>query len=142
MQLPSFSGIILRHGSYYLFLKRSGKSRNWPLHWTIPGGKIENHEDPLDCAIRETAEEVGVTIEKSDIRAETIVHATYIDGEKTAYLYLVDTWEGMPDNLEPGLHDDFAWRTLDELPYPIIPHIHAGFDGILNHKTNIEYHAI
>jgi len=128
MILPTFAGILLRHGSYYLFLKRSEKSRNWPLHWTIPGGKIENNEDPLECAIRETLEEVGVKIQPHDILQEIIVHATYIDGEKTAYIYLIDTWEGMPDNLEPGLHDAFVWKTLDELPYPLIPHIRVGVE--------------
>ncbi len=101
MILPTFAGILLRHGKYFLFLKRSEKSRNWPLHWTIPGGKIENDEDPLECAIRETMEEVGVRIQRNDIIGGTTVQASYIDGKKTVHIYLVDTWEGMPDNLEP-----------------------------------------
>jgi len=68
-------------------------------------------------------EEVGVKIQRKDIIRETLVEASYIDGKKTAHIYLVDTWEGMPDNLEPGLHDEYVWKTLDELPYPMIPHI-------------------
>lgn len=139
--LPVFSWIVLRHGAYFLFLKRSKKNRNWPLHWTIPGGKIEEGEDIIDCALRETLEEVGVRIKKSDILEETTVHTTYIDGEKTAHLFLVDTWEGMPDNLEAELHDSFIWKTLDDLPTPMIPHIHAGIKWIFTHQKHIEYHA-
>jgi 8-oxo-dGTP diphosphatase len=29
---------------------------------TFPGGKVEENENPLECAIRETEEEVGVKI--------------------------------------------------------------------------------
>ncbi len=142
MILPTFAGILLRHGSYYLFLKRSEKSRNWPLHWTIPGGKIEPGEDPLDCAIRETSEEVGVTIKRSDLIETIQVDAQYIDGAKTAYIFLFDTWGGMPDNLEPGIHDGFAWKVFTDLPLPMIPHIRLWIEWILEHKKTITYHAI
>lgn len=142
MILPTFAGILLRHGSYYLFLKRSDKSRNWPLHWTIPGGKIEDGEDLITCALRETMEEVGVMIDPSDILSEITVDAHYIDGKKTAHIYLVDTWEGMPDNLEPGLHDEYVWKTLDELPYPMIPHIRVWVEWLLAWEKYREYHAL
>ena len=139
--LPVFSWILLRHGSYFLLLKRSKNNRNWPLHWTIPWGKIEDGETIIDCAIRETLEEVGVMIQKSDILAETTVHTTYIDGEKTAHIFLLDTWQGMPDNIESDLHDEFTWKTLEDLPSPMIPHIRAGIEWILAHKKHVEYYA-
>ncbi len=142
MTLPVFAWILLRHGSYFLFLKRSEKSKNWPLHWTIPWGKIEAWEDALECAIRETTEEVGVSIRKTDIIGDIIVHAHYIDGEKTSYIYLVDTWGGMPDNLEPGLHDEMVWKSLMDFPYPMVPHIHEWIEWILAHKKIIDYNAI
>jgi 8-oxo-dGTP diphosphatase len=28
-------------------------------HWTLPGGKVEQSEDPLDAVVREVAEETG-----------------------------------------------------------------------------------
>ncbi len=68
-------------------------------------------------------EEVGVSILETDIIADMTVHATYIDGEKVSYIYLVDTWGGMPDNLEPTLHESLEWRKIEDLPYPLIPHI-------------------
>ncbi len=142
MPLPAFAWVVLRHGSYYLFLERSEKSKHWPLHWTIPWGKIEIWEDPLDCAIRETLEEVGVRVHREKILQSIEIIADYIDGEKRIYLYLTDTWEGMPENLESDVHNICEWRTLDELPYPMIPHIWAGIEWMMNHQETIHYHAV
>ena len=40
----------------------------WFGTYTIPKGKLEGDENPLDAAIRETYEEVGVKINKEDIK--------------------------------------------------------------------------
>lgn len=142
MSLPSFAGILLRHGQYGLFLRRSEKSKHWPLHWTLPGGKVEPGEDALECALRETLEEVGIRIQKNDIIGSIEVDALYIDGEKRVTLYITDTWEGMPENLELSHHSEMAWIAFSELPYPMIPHIALGIEGLLEGKTSLSYHAI
>jgi 8-oxo-dGTP diphosphatase len=142
MSLPSFSGILLRHGQYGLFLRRSEKSKHWPLHWTLPGGKVETGEDPLDCALRETLEEVGIQVHGKSILGSIEVNALYIDGEKHITLYMTDTWEGMPENLELAHHSEMLWVDLKELPYPMIPHITVGIEGLLSGKSSLSYHAI
>ena len=40
----------------------------WYGTYTIPKGKIELHENPLEAAIRETFEEVGVHITEDEIK--------------------------------------------------------------------------
>ena len=35
----------------------------WPNHWDMPGGGREGDETPLECALRETWEELGVQID-------------------------------------------------------------------------------
>lgn len=40
----------------------------WYGTYTIPKGKIESNENPLEAAIRETYEEVGVKIDLDDIK--------------------------------------------------------------------------
>lgn len=34
----------------------------WPGHWDFPGGGREGAESPLDCALRETSEEIGLAL--------------------------------------------------------------------------------
>lgn len=34
----------------------------YPAHWDLPGGEIDPGETPLDCVVREVAEEVGLSL--------------------------------------------------------------------------------
>ena len=39
----------------------------WPGHWDLPGGGREGDESPVDCALRETMEEVGLCLGADDL---------------------------------------------------------------------------
>lgn len=51
-------------GFLLLFTQRSKKLKNHPGEISFPGGKIEKAETPLQAAIRETHEEIGVEVKK------------------------------------------------------------------------------
>ena len=78
-----------------------------------PGGRIEVGEQPHDCAVRETEEEVGIT--PIDLRPRGELHFQFKDGYSlhctvfTASSYsgtLVETEEALP-----------IWTELDAIPY-------------------------
>lgn len=143
--LPAFAGVLLRHGSHFLFVRRGEDTRHWPLHWTVPWGKIESWERAEDTAIRETLEEVGIIVRHINILRCNHTLAEYIDGSKEIFLFLVDDWIGMPENLEPQVHDRCQWMTLKEfeqIKEPIIPHILEAIGWLLAGKAHTQYHAI
>ncbi|WP_424988384.1 NUDIX hydrolase [Microbulbifer sp. S227A] len=39
----------------------------WPNHWDLPGGGREGNETAAQCALRETYEEVGLTLHEHDL---------------------------------------------------------------------------
>lgn len=39
----------------------------WPGQWDLPGGRREGDESPKACAIRETEEELGLTLAEEDL---------------------------------------------------------------------------
>lgn len=40
----------------------------WPSHWDLPGGGWEAGETPLQCALRETQEELNLSIDPDVVR--------------------------------------------------------------------------
>ncbi|GAB0175310.1 MAG: hypothetical protein HHAS10_11890 [Candidatus Altimarinota bacterium] len=137
--LPTSAGVVLKHGSHYYFLRRSERSKHWPLYWGFPGGKKEEGESLFQTAQRELLEETGVHIDDIDIQGSIIIHARYIDGERNFVLYLCNSWIGSPENLEKNIHPEDGWFTLDSLPHPILPHIEKGFFRLLDGIREIEY---
>ena len=74
---------------------------SWFGRHSIPKGRLEEGEDELDAAIRETQEEVGITIKKEEINTEQHF-IEYKDGNgkiyKVVYYYIVNVTD-YPDIL-------------------------------------------
>ena len=66
-------------------------SRGWFGSYSIPKGGIDKSESNLDAAIRETKEEVGITIPKNliDKTEHTFTVSTKEYGNKIVYYYVV-----------------------------------------------------
>ena len=58
--------VCLRPGSGEgdeILLARWGSRDRTDRHWTLPGGKVEHGEDPIDGVVREVKEETGYDVE-------------------------------------------------------------------------------
>lgn len=56
---------------HLIFEKRSSKLRSQPLDVSFPGGRIDNEDtSPLEAAVRETCEEIGICEDQIDIITE------------------------------------------------------------------------
>jgi 8-oxo-dGTP diphosphatase len=102
-------------------MKRSMDVDAWPGYWSFPGGKIEDNELLSECAIRETSEEIGIVIEKSDIISESVIMHRGAYGVRLTYFALIENWTNSPAIRESHLADDLAWFSIDDLPSPLIP---------------------
>ena len=66
------------NGYEFLFCKRSMALRHQPGDICFPGGRREGEETPLETALRETREEIGISEENIEILGETdFVITTY-----------------------------------------------------------------
>lgn len=65
----SVVGVVIINGNNELLLqKRSRFKRNNPNKWGICGGKVDFGETPLDAGIRETSEEIGIRLNKEEMK--------------------------------------------------------------------------
>ena len=83
--------------------------------FSLPSGHVEDDENVLTAAARETAEEVGVAV---PLTALKLVHSMHRKTEKDVrvdFFFESEEWEGEPFNNEPHKHGDIAWFTFEEL---------------------------
>ncbi|WP_202912077.1 alpha/beta fold hydrolase [Nesterenkonia muleiensis] len=96
-------------------------------HWSFgAAGHVETGETVLQAAVRETHEELGVTLREADLLPMTVGHRTSGNGrpidERVDFFFSVRCWEGEPDIQEPDKAAELRWVSLDDPPEPVVPH--------------------
>ena len=76
--------------------------------WELPGGKVEPGEELVGAAVREIAEELGCTVEVTDLLDGT----SRISDDLVLRVVLARVVDGDP---VPGEHDAVRWLRADEL---------------------------
>ena len=69
---PSSATVILENAQGEALIVKA----HYKPHWTFPGGIIDEDESPAEAAIREVAEEVGLTIDPMTLRFAWVAHRT------------------------------------------------------------------
>jgi 8-oxo-dGTP pyrophosphatase MutT (NUDIX family) len=75
--------------------------------------------------VREALEEVGVSIEPTDLQP---VHVRYrlphdATGDRVDVFFHCCTWRGDVCNAEPDKCSEIAWHPIDDLPTHVIPYV-------------------
>lgn len=117
------SFLILKNNDKILLMRRfaTGYFDGW---YGLPSGHIEHGELPYECLIRETQEEIGITLLKADV---SLIHTMYrINGnedDRVDFFFLAEKWSGEIQNIEPNKCDNMGWYPLSQLPENLIPPI-------------------
>ena len=74
----------------YLISQRSADRPTFPLMWECVGGSVTKGEDSLTGALRETKEEVGVTLSPDDGKVVYSVVGRVVNGVK--FTDILDVW--------------------------------------------------
>ena len=103
----------------YLISQRSADRPTFPLMWECVGGSVTKGEDSLTGALRETKEEVGLTLSPEDGKLVYSVVGRVVNGVK--FTDIVDVWlfeyDG-PVSLEQATTKEVAqtvWMTKDQI---------------------------
>jgi 8-oxo-dGTP diphosphatase len=101
-----------------VLLHRRVKAPNEGL-WVAPGGKLEAHESPTECAIREMREESGLAIDAPRLRAIMTEVSPRPDYQWITFIFAAVRWSGA---LAPAAGiGEFRWFTAAEVADLAIP---------------------
>lgn len=103
---------IVDNGGRVLILKRAAANDVLPGYWDIPGGTLEDGEDPSAGAIREAKEETGLDI----MSPKLFFQRSNIDAAKnTQFITLVfrSKYPGGDIVLNPAEHEEYTWLAPD-----------------------------
>ncbi len=89
----------------------------------LPSGHVEKGEMATEAIIRETAEEVGLTIHPNDVQCVHVMHRQSKDADYMDVVFLLRAWKGEPINAEPEKCDDLRWFSVDDLPANTLPSV-------------------
>jgi septum formation protein len=129
------SGVLLTTGERILLLLRSEKVTEGGT-WGIPGGAIEDGEDPFESALRESEEEMELAIDSYKV-LDQIIFQDDEDGFKyTTYILKIPEELTEKEIILNWENDDYNWVDQDWIENNAHK-LHSGVMYILEKKWRI-----
>lgn len=129
---PVVSMAIIAHNGAVLMIRR--RQKEGELLWAFPGGAVEDGETAEQAAVREVAEEVGLTVEADKVLGERVHPKT-----SRAMVYVACTVvDGEPAVLDAEEIAEVAWVKHGDIPahvpYGLFEPVQEYLDGALVHN--------
>ncbi|MGW6208948.1 bifunctional class I SAM-dependent methyltransferase/NUDIX hydrolase [Streptomyces sp. NPDC055089] len=123
---------VLTDASGRVLMGRSAKGM-----WELPGGRIEEQESAPGAAVRELAEETGLTARQEHAHVITVLHDDRLDLRRITPVVRITEWEGDLKVLEPDKFTRWEWHplhtlaTLGSIFMPAAQALNAVWPGVL-----------
>lgn len=125
-----------------LLLRRAG-TRYYCGWWALPAGHVEEGETPLQCALREAEEEVGIRLQPEQLQHAISMYQSGADTGRTSnnrldVFFITREWSGEPTNCEPHKASELAWHPLGALPQDLVHSTRAAIDAWMQGAAYLE----
>ena len=110
--------VLITRGKEILLLLRKNTGYE-DGKYCLVAGHLEASESITSAAIREAAEEVGISIKEPALQFSHVMHNNS-GGHRIGFFFTVKEWDGDPHNLEPEKCVEVRWFPIDKLPDNII----------------------
>jgi len=114
--------LVLRQDDQILLVKRAN-SGYMDGHYSLPAGHIDGGESALDAAIREADEEIGIQVQKEDLRHLLTMHRNSTDRVYIDLFFEVCSYKGIIKNNEPHKCQEIKFFSLESLPKQTVPYV-------------------
>lgn len=91
-------------------------------NYSLPAGHVEANESVVQALIRETREEIGISLRPENLLPAHVMHRL-TDRESIDFFFACQKWTGKPVNTEPEKCDELSWFSIDALPSNIVGYV-------------------
>lgn len=133
--IPAAYLFLIKDGE--VLLQRRANTGYEDGNWGVPSGHLNGDESATAALVRETKEEIGLTISDQHLTLVHLMHRRGTDGgagmdnERVDFFFSLAQWSGEPQNGEPDHCDALTWFPLASLPQNTIPYIGAALEAAL-----------
>ena len=111
--------------------------QNYGSHaWGTPGGVVEPGETPMEAAIRETSEEVGLNVTLSHLIGIYLLQGGGWP-DILAHVFVADVLSGLEHIVDTGEIARLEWRALSDLPSPMVTDVEAALDDLAAERRGV-----
>jgi len=124
-------------GKRHVDLEKAGSELHGEDSWTMPGGKVDFHEELRDAVSRETFEETEIKINKEKLQIISVTSDMAQDVHFVTIGFFCKDFKGEPKVMEPDEITEWKWFDLNNLPTPIFPPSEKILKKYFEKQTNI-----
>lgn len=101
--------------------------------YSVPAGHVDPGESATAAAVREAAEEVGISVSPLALDFAHVMHRRSVgtdcaNSERVDFFFVTGYWSGTPVNAEPHKCDDLRWHSLELLPANLVEYVRRGIE--------------
>lgn len=122
-----------------IFLLRRFQTGYEDGSYTVIAGHVEADEPAKAAAVREVAEEAGVTVCEADLDFFGCMHRRFDEGDAINLFFIARRWDGVPINAEPSKCDQTGWYLIADLPPTTVSYVRWALEQFRNGQQFLEY---
>ena len=130
--------LVLHKGEDVLFQRRQNTGHG-DGKLSLVGGHVDENESSLSTLCREAMEEIGITINRSDVKFVYVLHRKQDEEERIDLFFEVKKWNGEIRISEPDKCSELVYYPITRIPPDILPYIKYALNDINSGISYGEY---
>ena len=98
--------------------------------YEIPGGHLEENEDLYETMIREAKEELGISLQREDLKIIHIMH--HYTGKRMNFIFTTEREDLEPRIMEKDKCEELKWFNINNLPENTMKKVKKIIDYIIS----------
>jgi 8-oxo-dGTP pyrophosphatase MutT (NUDIX family) len=135
---PVAAHLVLRGPDGMILLMRRAGTEYGEGQFAFPAGHVDLGETPIASVIRETAEELGITIAPASLTPAGAMFRRSLE-PRVDFFFTASAWEGIPRICEPHKCTELIWAAPDDLPPGTLDYIGAAIANLSQGRHFCEY---